>query len=106
MIYLPDDAAVIRDMPFTCPECDRKTLYVEFDEWEKSGAPTEIGTHVSCMHDEDGAHWNMPYVTLLPLEDRVYRWAAKRYRIVESTRKMQARLAAWNAGEPIRGDAR
>jgi hypothetical protein len=102
MISLPDDQAYTA-LPFACPECGEKTLHVEFDEWDaETGEPTEEGTHVSCEHEEDSPHWDMPYVDLMPLEGRAHRWAVSRVRIVESEASVRARLAAWNAGEAIR----
>jgi hypothetical protein len=105
MRYLSDDDAwTDLPKPFLCPHCDTPThLLVEFDEWDSDGVPTDTGTHVSCPNEFDGdAHWDMPYVTLLPLEERAYAWAAENVRIVDSEAKMRARLAAWNAGESIR----
>lgn len=107
MIDLPDDKTVMTLPPlFVCPECGARALYVEFDEWElESGTPTEAGTHVSCKNEtgkRGDYHWQMPYVSLLPLEYAVYEWVSRNVRIVESESTTRARLAAWNAGEPIR----
>lgn len=105
MIELPDDKTYIKlPWQFVCPECDRRRLWVEFDEWEDDGTPTRLGTHVSCRNERGGNHWTMPYVTLMPLEYRVAEWAAANVRIVESEATTRARLAAWNAGEPINGE--
>lgn len=105
MNELPDDKAhMLLPVSFKCPY-DGMPLYVEFDEWDEDGIPTEAGTHVSCAkeeEDQDDEHWAMPYVDLMPLEVRAHRWATANVRIVESEAKTRARLAAWNAGEPIR----
>jgi hypothetical protein len=103
MIELPDDKTfTLLPTSFSCPECSAPALYVEFDEWDDDGVPTELGTHVSCENEEVLPHWDMPYVDLMPLEERAHRWAARNVRIVESEAKTQARLRAWNAGEPIK----
>ena len=112
MIELPEDhATMCLPSSFLCPHCGREretqdiaSLCVEFDEWlVGDGTPTENGTHVSCSQERDGDdHWAMPYTDLLPLTIRVHRWAAANVRIVESEATIRARLAAWNAGEPIR----
>ena len=104
MINLPDDKTLVT-LPhtFICPHCHTPTLFVEIDEWEDDGAPGEHGVHVSCLcESDDGAHWHMPYTDLMPVEGRAYQWCAANVRIVESEATTRARLAAWNAGEPIR----
>jgi len=101
MIDLPDDKTFTL-LPFSCPECGMRTLYVEFDEWDDDGVPTEAGTHVSCENEEISPHWAMPYVDLMPLEIRAHYWAVKNIRVVESEAKVTERLRRWNAGEPIR----
>lgn len=87
-----------------CPHCGGRLL-LEVDEWlVESGEPTEAGCHVSCENETDGdGHWQMPYVTLLPLEHRVYLWARKHVRVVESEEEVREKLRAWNAGEPLPG---
>ena len=105
MIELPDDKSyTLLPTSFSCPECFAPVLHVEFDEWDEHGVPTENGTHVSCDNEEAIPHWSMPYVDLMPLELRAYRWAARHVRIVESKTKVQERLRQWNAGEPMRGE--
>lgn len=102
MTELPDDQTfTVLPASFSCPECSAPALYVEFDEWDNDGVPTESGTHVSCENEETTPHWAMPYVDLMPLEIRAYRWAVRSVRIVESEAKVQERLRQWNAGEPI-----
>lgn len=107
MIFIPDDKTYFK-LPhqFVCPHCGRHALWCEIDEWEvESGTPTESGVHVSCRNERRGdGHWAMPYVTLLPLEHRVYQWCAANVRIVESEAKTRERLRAWNSGEPLRGE--
>ena len=106
MLTLPDDNAYFK-LPrnFVCPECGRHTLWCEIDEWEvETGIPTETGMHVSCRNERRNDHWQMPYVTLLPLEYRVYKWCLTNLRIVESEARVRERLRAWEAGEPIRGE--
>lgn len=98
------------DIPPTvaiCPHCgaDGK-LYLEVEEWEEDGTPTEIGCHVSCENEtmkRDDPHWREPYVTLLPLEYTVYLWAVKHVRVTETEEEERERLRAWNAGEPMKG---
>jgi hypothetical protein len=101
MINLPDDEAYTAlPASFICPHCQTFPIYVEFDEWNEDGTPTEAGTHVSCTNEDDD-HWSLPYVTLLPLEVRAHQWAEKNVRIVESESKIRERLRQWNDGEPI-----
>jgi len=86
-----------------CPYCAQRTLYLEFDESDADGVPTETGTHVRCTNeDEDDPrdHTDVPYVYWLPVQVRAARWAAMHVRIVWEDER--AKLAAWNAGEPIR----
>lgn len=88
-----------------CPHCGKDgELWLEVDEWEDGGVPTEAGCHVSCAKEterRDDIHWQMPYVYWLPLEDTVYRWAAEHVRIVPDEAEMREQLRAWNAGEPL-----
>lgn len=104
MLTLPDDATYFKlPLNFRCPECGRRALWCEIDEWLDDGIPTETGVHVSCRNERRGDHWNQPYISLLPLEHRVYRWCLTNVRIVESEAATRERLRAWNAGEAIRG---
>lgn len=85
-----------------CPYCGERTLYLEFDEWESDGTPTEAGTHTHCKNeDEDDPrdHADMPYAYWLPVDVRAARWARKNIRIVEHDDRK--RLADWNAGKPL-----
>lgn len=103
MKHLPaDETCIYLPRTFRCPHCDDGgRLFVEIDEWDDDGIPTECGVHVSCVNEDDD-HWVMPYVTLLPLEERAYAWCVLNVRIIESEAETLAKLAAWNAGEPIR----
>lgn len=106
MLNLPDDKTWAQLPPsFVCPHCKAPPLYVEFDEWEvETGIPTETGTHVSCPNEEEDTwHWDMPYVSLMPLEHRAWLWAKDNVRIVESEAKARERLRQWNAGEAKHG---
>lgn len=91
----------------TCPHCTTGNLYLEVDEWEtETGVPTEAGVHVSCdgeTEQEDDPHWAQPYITLLPLEHKVWLWAKDNVRVEESEDEELARLADWNAGKPLPG---
>ena len=85
-----------------CPYCGNNSLYIEFDEWEQDGTPTETGTHVRCKHEDwsnPHDHSDMPYVYWMPVQVRAARWAARHVRIVDKGEIR--RLAAWNAGSPI-----
>lgn len=89
----------------TCPHNCGGTLHLEVDEWEADGMPTEAGCHVSCdgeTEQEDDPHWQMPYVTLLPLEHTVWLWAKDNIRIVPSEEETREKRRQWEAGEPIR----
>lgn len=92
------------DYPYErCPYCGAQALYMTFDEWESTGAPTEPGTHVHCKNerfDDPHDHCAMPYVYWMPVITRAARWAAQH--VVICDRDDQRALAAWNAGEPIR----
>lgn len=94
------------DIPATvavCPHCGGK-LMLEVDEWLEDGEPTEAGCHVSCVDEpEDEDHFPMPYVTLLPIEAKVYAWARQHIRVCESEEELREMLRAWNAGEPLPG---
>lgn len=87
-----------------CPYCGCKTLYLEFDEWDESGTPTEAGTHVHCTNEDESNprdHVDMPYVYWLPVQVRAARWAAGEVGIVLTDDRQ--RLADWNAGKPLPG---
>jgi hypothetical protein len=103
MLFHPRDKLLTMPREYTCTECGGELL-VEFDEWfVDTGAPSETGVHVQCRNERDGdGHWQMPYVTLLPLQKRVYAWCAANVRLVESEAEARERLRAWNAGEAIK----
>jgi len=90
-----------------CPHCDEQTLYIEFDEWEEGGVPTEAGVHVHCKnetYEHHDRHDYMPYVYFLPIEIRAYQWAVANIRIAENDDR--ERLADWNEGKPLPGGMR
>jgi hypothetical protein len=98
------------DVPDTirCPHCGGR-LMLEVDEWLEDGEPTEIGCHVSCVNETeawDDPHWQMPYVTLLPLEKEVYAWARKHVRVTETEEELRERVRAFEQGEPMPGGMR
>ena len=87
-----------------CPYCKCKTLYLEFDEWDEAGTPTEWGTHVHCTNEDESDphdHVDMPYVYWLPVQVRAAHWAAEEVCIVETDDRQ--RLADWNAGKALPG---
>ena len=87
-----------------CPYCGHKTLYLEFDEWNEDGTPTEAGVHVHCTNEDDTDprdHVDMPYVYWLPVEARAYEWCQNEVRIVWNDDRK--RVADWNAGKPLPG---
>lgn len=89
-----------------CPYCGGQ-LYFEVDEWDTdTRVPTEAGVHVSCEHEDEPEpnHYQMPYVYLLPVKGRVYRWLVRTgYTVPQHTpEEERALLTAWNAGEAIR----
>lgn len=82
-------------------------LYLEFDETDEGGVPTEMGTHVHCRNENESDprdHCDMPYVYWLPISQRAARWAAANVRIVWEDE--QQKLAGWNAGAPLPGGPR
>lgn len=90
-----------------CPHCRANgKLYLEVDEWEEDGTPTEAGVHVSCdgeTDDPNDVHYQMPYVYWMPMEHIVYKWAAKHVRVTETEEETRARLADFEAGKPLPG---
>ncbi len=90
-----------------CPYCGAGALYLEFDEADQGGAPTEAGTHVHCKfekEDDPRDHCTMPYVHWLPIQTRAAAWAAKNVQIVWEDERQK--LADWNAGKPMPGGMR
>lgn len=90
-----------------CPYCGHKTLYLEFDEWDEDGVPTELGVHVHCTNEDESdpyVHSNMPYVYWLPVQVRAHKWCLDEIRIVLSDDRQ--RLADWNTGKPLPGGMR
>ena len=88
-----------------CPHCKKDgELWLEVDEWEDDGTPTEAGCHVSCTKEtayRDDVHWQMPYVYWLPLGHTVYQWAVEHIRIMPDEAEMREKLQAWNEGKPL-----
>lgn len=92
-----------------CPYCDEHKLYLEFDETEEDGTPTDLGVHVHCQNELDvddpnydpRDHSDMPYVNWLPVQKRAAEWAITHIRIVWHDDR--ERLDDWNAGKPLPG---
>jgi hypothetical protein len=87
-----------------CPYCGDRALYLEFDEWDADGTPTEAGTHAHCKNeneDDPRDHADMPYVYWLPIDIRAAHWARENVRVVEQDDR--ERLADWNAGKALPG---
>jgi hypothetical protein len=91
-----------------CPHCGG-ALYLEIDSWlADTGEPTSCGIHVSCENEPDwneepDGHWEQPYITLLPLEHKVYLWAKDHVRVAESEGELRAKMADFVAGKPMPG---
>jgi hypothetical protein len=95
---LPEDT--VPEIPLTvamCPICGGQ-IYLEIDEWEQEDdglwSASASGVHVDCttapedMHSAEWddwftAHWSMPYVDWLPVEQVVYKWLFGNYRFKE-----------------------
>ena len=75
-----------------CPICDAPLVIEDIDEWEEeTGRVTDGGFHINCSTEPDiddeewndwfDRHWSTPYIDWLPVEQLVYRWFDKRYRL-------------------------
>lgn len=81
-----------------CPVCGG-ALALEVNEWlSETGAPTEEGCYVDC-----GLHCLLDYGTGVALVHRVYRWAKDNVVVTETREMLLAKLAAWEAGKPLKG---
>jgi hypothetical protein len=94
-----------------CPYCDEYKLYLEFDETEMDGTPTDFGVHVHCKNELDvddpnydpRDHAYEPYIHWLPVEARAYKWACQNIRITwESESELRERWQAFERGDPIK----
>lgn len=64
-----------------CPNCCG-VLWLEIEETEMDGTPTEFGIQVSCYDERcTGIADQYPYVYWLPITVKVYEWAKDHARI-------------------------
>lgn len=103
---IPTDVAV-------CPICNAPLVIDDIDEWEtKTGRVTETGLHIECSTAPAigssrwerwfGWHYAMPYVDWLPVDDKVFRWFDKNYRLRLPNNRLKADRAGMQAkaGQP------